>query len=230
MKNALYIAAFVALTFAVVAMAGTVNIATDAEYHVQRNGVEQFCASHVNVSGGGPAPPDPLALTVANIKYGSNGTAFNQDVTEFANVFGRNAPNRPIQPYPYVSSTTPTIQVPPTRSLSMAIHMPGNPGTASHQLKSNSYGSTGGIGFAARVVPINGSWASDVWSGCAQTGHQFSENAAIFNFSIGPPVDAHGHPIPPNPSRCYIYPSESYKVLVKWILPASGGNMTFTWY
>ncbi len=233
MKKTLYISAFVALCFAVVAMAGTATIQTDAEYHVQRNGVEQFCAPHVSVSGStlnftgdceGPPPVDPTIISIANVSYRGAGIATNVDVTQFANIFGRAGAQQPIQQYPYVTGSTPSITVGPGRSVGPQIHMPSNPGTSGHTLKTNSYGSTGNKPFRAKLVPIGGNWSTAVWRGCEQNGHQFSENATIFNIRIGPP------PASPNASFCYVNPGATYVVLMGWMQPGDGGVMTWTWY
>ena len=99
-------------------MSETIQTATP-EYHIFRNGVFQFCATHVNVTGGDinytgdcAAPPvPPNRYTSGRVHYPPRETLGNVvDLTLWENLFGRTATSSaPAVPFPGLSGSNPII-------------------------------------------------------------------------------------------------------------------------
>lgn len=131
-----------------------------SDIHVQRNGVEQFCATSVTPIPGGvnylgscTIPPPPVGQWQrGNINYPPRGgTVVNADTTLWENFFGRSGAGGPIVLFPGSSGATP--QFSPTRGMYVAMKFTVPSGTHSGQYKLASYYSINNVDVSISVLP-----------------------------------------------------------------------------
>lgn len=155
-----------------------------ADYHVQRNGVEQFCATAVTVAGttynftGTCSTPPPPAgqWTRGNINYPPRGgTAVNADTTLWENFFGRTgAAGTPVA-FPGLSGATP--QFSPTRGTYVAMKFTVPPGTHSGQYKLASYYSINNVDVSLSSSP---GLFGPVTTACNKVNQQATDQPFLF--------------------------------------------------
>lgn len=158
--------------------------ATNTEYHAQRNGIEQFCASSVTVVGTtynfvgncGTPPPPPGLWTVGNIVYPPhNGTVYNTDVTKWENFFGRTGASGIPVPFPGTSGATVQMSPPRNQYASLAFVVPY--GVHSGQYKLASYYSSNNQDFS--VATTQGTFGTTN-TACTKVSVQATDQPFLF--------------------------------------------------